>query len=127
MRPDISSRKDIQLILSKFYDTLLVDKKMFPFFEEIIKENNLEHHIEIITNFWHDILFDTTTYSNNTMQKHLDKNVFIQFKKEHFTIWTSYFFSTIDLFFEGENAEKMKNRARSISMVMQLKMKIFEN
>ena len=127
MKTDISSKKDIQLILSKFYDKLLADKKMIPFFEEIVKENSLEHHLEIITDFWQDILFNTTTYSNNTMQKHLDKNAFIQFEKEHFTIWTLYFFSTIDLFFEGENTEKMKNRARSISTVMQLKMKVFKN
>ena len=127
MKPDISSRKDIQLIISSFYDKLLVDKKMIPFFEEIVKENSLEHHLEIITDFWQDILLDTTTYKNNTMQKHMSKNAFIQFEKEHFIIWTSYFFSTIDSFFEGVNSEKMKNRARSISTVMQLKMKVFEN
>lgn len=125
MKPDISSRKDLKLIVTKFYDKLLVDKKMIPFFEDIVTQNHLEEHLEVITDFWNDILFQTTNYKNNTMQKHVDKNTFITFKKEHFTIWTSYLFETINAYFEGENAHNMKNRASSIATVMQLKMKAY--
>lgn len=125
MKPDISSREDIKLIISKFYDKLLIDKKMIPFFKEIVTQNHLEEHLEIITDFWNDILFHTVTYKNNTMQKHLDKNVFVKFKKEHFTIWITYFSTTIDTYFIGINAEQMKNRAMSISTVMQLKMNVY--
>ena len=81
MKPDISSRKDLKLIVTKFYDMLLVYKKMIPFFEDIVTQNHLEEHLEVITDFWNDILFQTTTYKNNTMQKHVDKNTFITFKK----------------------------------------------
>lgn len=127
MKSDISTRKDIKLIITKFYDKLLDDEKMLPFFQEIVNENQLEHHLEIITDFWNDILFDTITYQNNVMQKHLDKNAFVKFQKEHFTIWVSYFFTTIDSFFEGENASRMKARAQSIVTVMQLKMNLYHN
>lgn len=127
MKPDISSRKDIKQIMTKFYDFLLADKTMMPFFEEIVQENQLEHHLEIITDFWNDILFDTNEYQQNVMQKHLQKNAFIRFKKEHFTSWVSYFFKTIDASFTGENSEKMKARAESIATVMQLKMNLFED
>ncbi|AUC85218.1 hypothetical protein CW731_07865 [Polaribacter sp. ALD11] len=125
MKKDISSRKDIKCIISKFYELLLVDQKMIPFFEDIVAQNHLEEHLEIISDFWNDILFDTTTYKNNTMQKHIDKNAFVKFKKEHFTIWTSYLFQTIDAYFEGEISERMKNRATSIATVMQLKMNLY--
>lgn len=127
MKPDITLKKDIKLIITKFYDKLLVDEKMLPFFIDIVNENQLEHHLEIITDFWNDILFDTITYQNNVMQKHLDKNAFVKFQKEHFTIWVSYFFTTIDSFFEGENASRMKARAQSIATVMQLKMNLYQN
>jgi len=127
MKPDISSRKDIKQIMTKFYDFLLADKTMMPFFEEIVQENQLEHHLEIITDFWNDILFDTNEYQQNVMQKHLQKNAFIRFKKEHFTSWVSYFFKTIDASFTGENSEKMKARAESIATVMQLKLNLFED
>ncbi|MGY8908652.1 MAG: group III truncated hemoglobin [Flavobacteriales bacterium] len=127
MKPDISSRKDIKQIMTKFYDFLLADKTMMPFFEEIVQENQLEHHLEIITDFWNDILFDTNEYQQNVMQKHLQKNAFIRFKKEHFTSWVSYFFKTIDASYTGENSEKMKARAQSIATVMQLKMNLFQD
>lgn len=125
-KPDISSRKDIKYIISKFYDKLLIDKKMMPFFQEIIDTDELDHHLEIITDFWNDIIFDTMTYERNVMQKHLNKNTFIKFQKEHFSIWVSYFFTTIDSFFIGENATKMKTRAQSIDTVMQLKMNLYK-
>ncbi|MGJ8744987.1 group III truncated hemoglobin [Polaribacter sp.] len=127
MKPDISTRKDIKLIMTKFYDLLLVDHKMIPFFEDIVAQNHLEQHLEVITDFWNDILFDTTTYKNNTMQKHIDKNAFVQFKKEHFAIWISYLFETIDTYFDGQNALNMKNRARSIATVMELKLGVYKN
>ena len=100
---------------------------MNPFFEEIVAQHHLEEHLEIITDFWNDILFHTTTYKNNTMQKHLDKNAFVKFEKEHFTIWVSYLFETIDAYFEGENSHNMKSRATSIATVMQLKMNVYKS
>jgi len=126
MKLDISSRKDIKLIITKFYELLLVDENMIPFFEDIVVQNQLEEHIEIITDFWSDLLFDTNSYANNVMKKHVDKNVFVAFKKVHFTIWISYLFETIDAYFEGENAVNMKNRASSIATVMELKMGVYE-
>lgn len=127
MKPDISSRKDIKSIITKFYDLLLVDNKMMPFFEEIVQENQLEHHLEVITDFWNDILFETNEYHQNVMQKHLQKHAFMAFKKEHFTIWVSYLFETIDASFRGDNSERLKARAQSIATIMQLKMNLYED
>ena len=126
MKPDISSRKDIKFIITNFYNLLLADKKMIPFFEDIVAENHLEEHLDVISDFWNDILFDTNLYANNVMKKHVDKNVFVAFKKEHFTIWISYFFETIDANFEGEKTHLMKNRARSIATVMELKLGVYQ-
>lgn len=126
MKPDISSREDIKFIITKFYKLLLIDQKMIPFFEDIVAQNHLEEHLDIISDFWNDIIFDTNSYANNVMKKHVDKNIFVEFKKEHFTIWISYFFQTIDANFDGENALSMKNRARSIATVMELKLAIYK-
>ena len=122
MTSDITSKEDIHGIITKFYEQLLNDPLMKPFFEEIIQQNQLEHHIQIITDFWSDILFETHLYANNVMQKHLHKNAEMPFEKVHFERWTSYFITTIDANFEGMIASKMKERALSISIVMQVKM-----
>ncbi|MCH3884629.1 group III truncated hemoglobin [Tenacibaculum aquimarinum] len=127
MKKDITSRKDIKHIISKFYEKLLNDEEMLPFFENFVQNESLEKHIDIITDFWNDILFDTITYSNNVLKKHLDVNSFIEFKEKHFTIWMSYLFETIDTDFIGLNTSKMKERATSISMVMKLKMNLYKN
>ncbi|WP_369048905.1 group III truncated hemoglobin [Tenacibaculum sp. UWU-22] len=125
MKSDITTREDVKFIIIKFYDKLLDDVLMFPFFEDIVENSALENHFEIITDFWCDILFHTNTYKNNTMQKHIDKGAFISFKKEHFAIWLKYLNNTIDTFFEGANARNMKIRAQSIATVMQLKMNVY--
>lgn len=122
MKTDIESRKDIKLIIKKFYDLLIDDPIMYPFFKEFIEQDTLEAHLEIITDFWNDILFNSNTYKNNVLQKHLDKHAFINFKKEHFSNWLQHFTGTIDTHFSGLKTELMKNRALSIATVMQIKM-----
>jgi hemoglobin len=126
MKQDIASREDIHFIITEFYKKLTSDKIMLPFFEEIVKENHLEEHINIISDFWNDILFYTNSYANNVLQKHLDFNKKVAFKKEHFTIWLNYLITTIDESFEGQNAQNMKDRALSIATVMQVKFKLYQ-
>ncbi|MDG2193769.1 MAG: group III truncated hemoglobin [Polaribacter sp.] len=127
MKQDILSRKDIKLIITEFYKKLVTDVEMLPFFEEIVKKNQLEAHLEVITDFWQDILLDTTSYRNNVLQKHLDFDKKIAFKTTHFEKWLAYLSSTINTFFEGQVAERMKNRAKSVATVMQLKMSLYNS
>jgi len=123
MKSDITSRKDIHRIVFTFYERLIKDKDMYPFFEDFIINKTLEHHINIITSFWEDILFNTQNYTNNVLQKHLTSHQKNTFKKIHFDTWLTYFIETINNHFKGLNAELMKNRAQSIAIVMQIKMK----
>ncbi|WP_334058764.1 group III truncated hemoglobin [Polaribacter sp. P097] len=126
MTPDISSKADIHFIITSFYKKLLSDASISPFFKEIVTENQLDVHLEFITNFWNDILFDTLSYQENVMQKHLKSNAKMAFKKSHFDIWISYFFEVIDANFNGAKASLMKNRASSIATVMKLKMNMYK-
>ena len=114
MKPDILSRADIQLVISNFYKKLLKDDSMFPFFKEIVAEDTLESHLQIITDFWEDLLFQTYNYKNNPMQKHLDFHQKMNFEKRHFESWLQYLSATIDADFSGVNSENMKSRALSI-------------
>ncbi len=37
-------------------------EKKVPFFAKIVKQNHLKSNIQVIANFWNDILFDTLLY-----------------------------------------------------------------
>ncbi|WP_347174827.1 group III truncated hemoglobin [Polaribacter uvawellassae] len=126
MKKDISSREDIHFIITEFYKKLTSDLEMLPFFEEIVQQNHLDKHIDIISDFWQDILFYTSTYKNNVLQKHLDFDKKVRFEKKHFTKWLEYLTTTIDDSFEGQVAQNMKDRANSIAMVMQVKFKLYD-
>ena len=104
MKKDLDAKAAIKKGIVLFYDKLLQDAKMRPFFEEIVYKGELENHLDEITNFWSDVVFDSTYYTANVMQKHTAKHATMPLKKEHFKLWMSYFKTNIDQLSEGEKA-----------------------
>jgi len=100
---------------------LLVDTTISYFFDDLIAEDGLEAHLQILVDFWENILFYTGSYRRNAMRPHLLLHQTKPFKKEHFKTWLKYFNNTIDELFIGELAHAAKTRASSIAMVMELK------
>jgi hemoglobin len=125
MKTDIKSREDLENIVFKFYQKLIKDEGLRPFFEDILKANTLDHHLSVIVDFWEDILFQTHQYQNNPIQKHIDVHQKMKFEKWHFITWLQYLFESIDEDFQGTKALEMKTRATSIATVMQLKMDVY--
>lgn len=121
MKRDIKTRGDLYLIVSNFYKNLLHDPDMNHFFEKFHQPENLEHHLQILVDFWDNILFQSNTYRKNAMIPHIELNKDKPFQKSHFEHWLKYFTCAVDDHFAGENAEVIKNRALSIATVMQLK------
>ncbi len=119
---DIQNRENIYFIMSEFYVKLLKDDLVKHFFDDIIKNNHLEEHLNTITDFWNAILFNATDYQRNAMHPHLVLNQIKPFKKEHFKRWLLHFNTTIDENFKGEKSEMAKTRALSIATVMEIKM-----
>jgi hemoglobin len=121
MKKDIENREDIYLLVKDFYVKLLNDDKMHHFFEEFINPELLEKHLQILVDFWDNILFYSGTYQKNAMKPHLDLQPKKPFKPEHFKHWLLHFNNTIDEHFSGEIAHAAKSRALSIATVMQIK------
>ena len=122
MKHDIETREDINLLITQFYSKLLEDETVKHFFEDIIADDKLKHHIEIIVDFWEDILLNTVKYGRNTMKPHLDLNKKKPFIATHFDTWLQHFNTTIDANFKGKKVELAKTRALSIATVMKIKM-----
>ena len=122
MKKDISSRQDIELLVNTFYDRVKEDKLIGTFFTDIVKVN-WEKHLPVMYDFFENMLFYTGKYTGNPMELHKRINLRMPISSSHFRQWEQLFFNTVDDLFEGKTAELAKQRAKSISAVMQLKIK----
>lgn len=121
---DITSREDILSIITSFYDALLQDTLLAPFFTiHTGVELHLEEHKELLATFWEQVLFLKGGYYNNMFAIHQNLHAKIPFQPQHYERWLLLFYIAIDNRFEGIMASKMKNEAKQMSIVMQLKLK----
>lgn len=120
MKKEIEDRNDLLFLMQQFYEKATKNETIGFFFTEVA-HLNLEKHIPIITDFWEDIVFGTYKYKNNPMQVHKELYKKHTIENKHFEKWISLFTKTVDENFEGNNAEKIKQRATSIATVMKIK------
>ena len=121
MKPDITSRADIEIFTGNFYEAVKVDKTIGFIFTEVA-DMNWEKHIPLIVDFWETILLDNPVYKKNAMEVHYDLNKKIPLQKEHFASWLQLFNAAVDNLFEGKIADLAKTRAKSIAGIMLFKM-----
>ncbi len=120
MKKDIENKEDIKLLVNCFYDKVKADPLIGFIFTDIVKVH-WERHLPVMYDFWENTLFYTGGYIGNPMEMHQRLNQLIPLTAEHFRQWTRLFTSTVDELFIGEKAELAKQRAISISTVMQIK------
>jgi len=121
MKKDIESRDDIELLVKSFYEKVKIDPVIGSIFTDIARVN-WEKHLPVMFDFWENTIFYTGSYLGNPMKSHQNLNRLFPLTKEHFSRWNQLFASTMDELFEGDKAVLAKQRAISISTVMQLKL-----
>jgi len=125
---DIRDRKDIGLLVRTFYGTVRKDALLGPIFEHVIGTEQLwEEHFILLTDFWETQLFLSMSYQGNAMKAHqeVDDKTGHGITMEHFGRWLQHWHSTIDDLFSGDKAWQAKNKARTMSTFMF--MKIYEH
>lgn len=120
MKKDIANRADIELLVRSFYEKVVADDTIGFIFNDIAKVN-WEKHLPVMFNFWENVLFYTGSYEGNPMTVHEHINRVVPLKQEHFNRWYQLFEQTVDDLFQGNTAMLAKQRAFSISTVMQIK------
>lgn len=111
--PDIQTKADVELLVNSFYEKVLKDDVLSPFFAKL----NFEKHLPKMVHFWTFVLLDESGYTTDVTKKHLH----MPLKKEHFDQWIALFNATTDSLFEGSNAEKAKQRAFLIRWTIESK------
>ena len=117
---DIHNRGDIVVLLEDFYRKAFADPLIGHFFTEVVPLN-LETHIPQIADFWESVIFSTRGYRKNVMEIHQHSHALSAIKKEHLDRWVALFSQTVDQSFEGPNATLIKQRARSVATMMEIK------
>ena len=120
MKRDIETRDDIELLVRNFYEKVKKDPVIGYIFNDLARVN-WEKHLPVMFDFWENTLFYTGTYAGNPMKSHQRLHQLFTLTPEHFAQWLHLFTATIDELFEGEKAELARQRAISISTVMQIK------
>ena len=120
MKKDIAGMKDIELLVNSFYEKVKADGQISHFFTDTVKVN-WERHLPVMYRFWDNALFFTGTYSGQPLEVHQQLHGLANLHTADFQQWNKLFTETVDELFEGEKATLAKERAKSISTVMQLK------
>ena len=100
MKKDITGRDDLTKLLTRFYEKLLADSSISYLFTDVAKID-LPHHLDILVDFWDNVLFQSDTYRKNAMQPHMILHQKSPLQKHHFETWLKYFTETVDELFEG--------------------------
>lgn len=121
MKKDIETREELEFFLRAFYKKAFADELIGNFFTEVVPLD-LDKHIPVIANFWESVAFNKASYRRNVMEVHQHIHHLFKIKKEHLDRWVKLFTETLDENFEGSRTELMKQRARSIATLMDIKL-----
>lgn len=120
MKKDLECRADVELLVQRFYESVKKDVTIGYIFNDVIKVN-WQQHLPVMYNFWENVLFYTGGYEGNPMKIHQHLHRMMPLTAEHFERWNELFRQSVDELFEGTKARLAKERAVSISTVMQIK------
>lgn len=107
---DITSKEDIVLLVNAFYDRVLADDVLGPFFKHL----DFEKHKPKMIHFWSFVLLDEPGYTTNITEvhQHLHANM------QAYMHWNDLFSETVNAHFSGPNAESAKLRAHTLAWTM---------
>lgn len=117
---DIENRDDIERLVNEFYRKICEDDLLGFIFTDIVKING-DKHLQVMYNFWDNIILFSGTYTGNPMDLYKSVHNSQPINSEHFSRWVQLFIDTVDRLYEGENAELAKQRTKSISSIIEKK------
>lgn len=115
MKKDITDRRDVGILIRKFYVKVLANEEIGKFFGEAV--TNWEYHLERFIDFWESQIFFTDSWEGSILKGHIevDQRFGHGFESEHFDIWYSLFENTVDEHHAGEKAELAKDTAKNMA------------
>lgn len=119
-KTDITTDNLDQLI-RVFYGRVRKDDLIGPYFNATIQgEEVWEEHYKLLVDFWALNVLGISGFNGNPAKAHhsVDKSFKNSITTDHFDRWVSIWTVTIDELFEGDMAEKAKEKARNMAKGM---------
>jgi hemoglobin len=123
---DIQNREDIEKLVNEFYQRVREDDSIGFIFNSVVSID-WHKHLPVMCDFWDNILFFSGKYTGNPMDLHKNLHCIRPISSKHFSRWLQLFTDTVDDFYTGEKAELAKQRAKSISMIIEEKLILQKN
>jgi len=117
MKEEIKTTEQVKKLVDKFYEKVNADNLLSPVFNQEAKVN-WEGHLPKMYQFWGTQLIGTGDYTGRPFPPHAELHI----NKEHFQRWLQLFMETVNENFEGEIAEKAKEKAKNIATIFQHKL-----
>ncbi len=115
---DISTRNDIETLVSAFYGEVRNDTLLGDLFARQIG-SDWSGHEERVCDFWETILLGTPKFKSRALLRHLDVDEICPLCPFHFDRWCQLFQGAVKENFEGERAERALCRAEAMSAALQ--------
>lgn len=116
-RGDLLGRREIELLIDRFYEAVRRDPGLGPVFDDIAKVNWAEH-LPRLCDFWETVLFRTGSYKGNPLAVHRHLVGRTPMDRSLFDRWLELFTGTVDDLFRGENASHIKRVAEDMANVI---------
>lgn len=116
----ISSRKEVDFLVRRFYDQVRKHEVLGPVFNHVVQD--WDHHLVHLSDFWEMILLQTGPgrgkFNPTKVHREVDAQVNHQIEQSHFGHWLELWFATINRYFEGEVADYAKEHARRMGHML---------
>jgi hemoglobin len=114
---DLVDRADVEALLRRFYDRVLIDDVLIEPFAELRSEG-LDAHIPVMCDFWETVLFRAGRYRGSALTVHRLLHQRTPLSGKHFVRWLIVWRNTVDEMYGGPAAERAKLQAGRIAWAM---------
>ncbi|BBZ49726.1 group III truncated hemoglobin [Mycobacterium heidelbergense] len=114
---DLTGRADVEALLHRFYDRVMVDDVLIGPFAEL-RAGGLDSHIPVMADFWQTVLFRAGLYRGSALHAHRRVHQQTPLSGRHFVRWLTVWNETVDEMFRGPVAEHAKIQAARIAWAM---------
>ena len=114
---DLVDRADVEALLRRFYDRVLIDEVLTEPFAELRSEG-LDAHIPVMCDFWETVLFRAGRYRGSALTVHRVIHQRTPLSGKHFVRWLTVWRDTVDEMYRGPAAGRAKVQAARIAWAM---------